>query len=99
MSCGSAPSPSASETCLFVLCELALLKFATENSVHDVLHGKATKYDKADKKEILFTGVSGKQHDHALHAVVFGPDGKLYFNFGNSGRQSFTAFGSNALKH
>lgn len=40
---------------------------------------------KADKKEILFTGIKGVQHDHAVHAFVFGPDGKLYFNFGNAG--------------
>lgn len=43
--------------------------------------------DKADKKEILFTGLGGEQHDHAIHAFVFGPDGKLYFNFGNAGSQ------------
>ncbi|MFY0654103.1 MAG: PQQ-dependent sugar dehydrogenase [Cyclobacteriaceae bacterium] len=43
--------------------------------------------DKADKKEILFTGIGGEQHDHGVHAFVFGPDGKLYFNFGNSGTQ------------
>lgn len=42
---------------------------------------------KADKKEILFTGISGTQHDHGIHAFVFGPDGKLYFNFGNAGKQ------------
>ena len=42
---------------------------------------------KADRKEVLFTGISGTQHDHGIHAFVFGPDGKLYFNFGNSGRQ------------
>lgn len=41
--------------------------------------------DKADKKEIVLQGVGGHQHDHGLHAVVFGPDGKLYFNFGNAG--------------
>lgn len=41
--------------------------------------------DKADKKEILYTGIGGVQHDHAIHAFVFGPDGKLYFNFGNEG--------------
>ncbi|MFP6691663.1 MAG: PVC-type heme-binding CxxCH protein, partial [Pirellulales bacterium] len=43
--------------------------------------------DQADQKQILFTGkvlhpVVG-QHDHAIHAVMFGPDGRLYFNFGN----------------
>jgi putative membrane-bound dehydrogenase-like protein len=42
---------------------------------------------KADRKEMMFTGISGAQHDHGIHAFVFGPDGKLYFNFGNEGRQ------------
>lgn len=41
--------------------------------------------DKADEKEILLTGIEGVQHDHGVHAFVFGPDGKLYFNFGNNG--------------
>jgi putative membrane-bound dehydrogenase-like protein len=41
----------------------------------------------ADKKEILFSGISGVDHDHGVHAVSFGPDGKLYFNFGNEGKQ------------
>ena len=40
---------------------------------------------KADRKEMLFTKIGGNQHDHGIHAVHFGPDGKLYFNFGNSG--------------
>jgi putative membrane-bound dehydrogenase-like protein len=43
--------------------------------------------DKADKKEIIFRGIRGVQHDHGVHAFVFGPDGKFYFNFGNEGRQ------------
>jgi putative membrane-bound dehydrogenase-like protein len=42
---------------------------------------------KSDKKEVLFTGIGGTQHDHGIHAFVFGPDGKLYFNFGNEGKQ------------
>ncbi len=37
--------------------------------------------------EVLFSGISGTQHDHGIHAFTFGPDGKLYFNFGNNGRQ------------
>jgi putative membrane-bound dehydrogenase-like protein len=41
--------------------------------------------DKADRKEIVLQGVGGHQHDHGLHAVTFGPDGKWYFNFGNEG--------------
>ena len=41
--------------------------------------------DKPDKKEIMLTGFGGMDHDHALHAVVAGPDGKYYFNTGNAG--------------
>ncbi len=43
--------------------------------------------DRADSKELLFTGISNPQNEHSVHAVVFGPDGKLYFNFGNAGLQ------------
>ncbi|WP_044173438.1 PVC-type heme-binding CxxCH protein [Flectobacillus major] len=50
--------------------------------------------DKADKKEILFQGIEGEQHDHGMHTFVFGPDGKLYFNFGNEGRQLKDAAGN-----
>lgn len=42
---------------------------------------------KADKVEVLFSGIDGAQHDHSIHAFHFGPDGKLYFNFGNEGHQ------------
>lgn len=38
-----------------------------------------------DKKEVLLTGFSGKNHDHSLHSVTAGPDGKWYFNAGNTG--------------
>ena len=42
---------------------------------------------KADKRELLFANIKGVQHDHGVHAFVFGPDGKLYFNMGNDARQ------------
>lgn len=41
--------------------------------------------DKADRKEVLFQGIGGEQHDHGVHSFAFGPDGKLYFTFGNEG--------------
>ncbi|MFK5923293.1 MAG: c-type cytochrome [Verrucomicrobiota bacterium] len=44
------------------------------------------KFDPAkDKKEVLLTGFSGKNHDHSLHSVTAGPDGKWHFNGGNTG--------------
>ena len=42
--------------------------------------------DKADRKELMFQGIGGEQHDHGVHSFTFGPDGKLYFNFGNEGK-------------
>ncbi|MCE9555583.1 MAG: c-type cytochrome [Planctomycetes bacterium] len=41
---------------------------------------------KPDRKDLLFTKTGTPQHDHSDHAFVFGPDGRLYWNFGNSGR-------------
>ena len=54
--------------------------------------------DQADEKKLLFKGkvlrpVHG-QHDHAIHAVMFGPDGRLYFNFGNYSAGLWRADGS-----
>lgn len=42
---------------------------------------------KADKRELLFEDTAKGDHDHCMHAFVFGPDGKLYFNFGNEVRE------------
>jgi putative membrane-bound dehydrogenase-like protein len=38
-----------------------------------------------DKREVLLTGFDGRNHDHALHSVTFGPDGRWYFSAGNAG--------------
>jgi putative membrane-bound dehydrogenase-like protein len=40
----------------------------------------------ADRREVLFTKTGQPQHDHSVHAFVVGPDGRWYFNFGNTGR-------------
>ncbi|HLY74808.1 MAG TPA: PVC-type heme-binding CxxCH protein, partial [Planctomycetota bacterium] len=35
--------------------------------------------------EVLFDGFTGENHDHGLHSIMFGPDGRFYFNSGNAG--------------
>jgi putative membrane-bound dehydrogenase-like protein len=46
--------------------------------------------DKPDRKEVFLTGFGGLDHDHALHALVAGPDGQWYFNTGNAGPHQVT---------
>lgn len=41
--------------------------------------------DVADRKIPMFTQTGQPQHDHSNHSFIFGPDGKLYWNFGNTG--------------
>jgi putative membrane-bound dehydrogenase-like protein len=41
--------------------------------------------DKPDSREVLLTGFGGFDHDHSLHSLVVGPDGRYYFNTGNAG--------------
>jgi putative membrane-bound dehydrogenase-like protein len=43
---------------------------------------------KADKRETLLTGFGGRDHDHGLHSVVAGPDGRLWFTAGDAGPTS-----------
>ena len=41
--------------------------------------------DVPDKREVFLTGFGGYDHDHSLHSVVTGPDGRWYFSTGNAG--------------
>lgn len=43
--------------------------------------------DQITKREKLFTRTGQPQHDHSAHSFVFGPDGRLYWNFGNTGQK------------
>ena len=52
---------------------------------------------KADQKDTLFAGVGGLQTDLAIHAFSFGPDGKFYFNYGNTGGQLMDRHGKPRL--
>ncbi|RYD30425.1 MAG: dehydrogenase, partial [Verrucomicrobiaceae bacterium] len=42
---------------------------------------------KGDTREVLLTGFFGRNHDHSLHSVTAGPDGKWYFSAGNCGAE------------
>ena len=46
----------------------------------------------AGKPEVVFTGFTGVNHDHGVHAFVFGPDGRYYFNSGNDGSRGVVAY-------
>ena len=48
---------------------------------------------KADRKESLFKKTGDPQHDHSVHAFSVGPDGRWYFNFGNTGKAVHDADG------
>ena len=54
-------------------------------SPHLVAYTDENQDDIPDKKEMLLTGFGGLDHDHGLHALVAGPDGRYYFNTGNAG--------------
>lgn len=41
--------------------------------------------DRIVSKETLLTGWGGVDHDHGLHTVLFGHDGRYYFNSGDQG--------------
>jgi putative membrane-bound dehydrogenase-like protein len=43
--------------------------------------------DVPDSKRAILTKTGDPQHDHSVHSFVFGPDGKLYFNYGNTGHR------------
>jgi putative membrane-bound dehydrogenase-like protein len=54
-------------------------------SPHLIVYTDRDGDDVPDTKEILLTGFGGLDHDHGLHALVAGPDGRWYFNAGNAG--------------
>ena len=53
--------------------------------------------DIPDRKEAMFTETGQPQHDHSAHSFLFGPDGKLYWNFGNTGQQVKDAEGNTVV--
>lgn len=53
--------------------------------------------DVPDRKNQILTKTGQPQHDHSVHSFVFGPDGKLYFNFGNTGHQLCDSAGNPIL--
>jgi putative membrane-bound dehydrogenase-like protein len=60
-------------------------KIVVSCSPHIIVYTDEDGDDIPDHKEILLTGFGGLDHDHGLHSVAAGPDGKWYFNTGNAG--------------
>ena len=75
---GVFPTPSGKGTKVIVSCAPNVWVFTDDDG--DL---------KADKKELLFTNVGDPQHDHSTHAFLFGPEGKLYWNVGNTGHRVY----------
>lgn len=69
------------------ICVLGNRVIVSANDKVQVLYDENGDLKADEKRDVLFSGISGTQHDHGIHAFIFGPDGKLYFNFGNSGNQ------------
>ena len=69
------------------ICVLGKRVIVSANDRVQVFHDENGDLKADEKRDVLFSGISGTQHDHGIHAFIFGPDGKLYFNFGNSGNQ------------
>jgi putative membrane-bound dehydrogenase-like protein len=51
----------------------------------DIIVYTKDEQDNIVKKEVLLTGFRGIDHDHGVHAVVFGPDGRYYLDNGDQG--------------
>ena len=64
---------------IFVSCAPSLIVYTDENGD-----------DVPDKKEVFLKGFGGFDHDHSLHSLIVGPDGKYYFNTGNAGPHHVT---------
>jgi len=46
----------------------------------------------AGEPQVVLTGFSGVDHDHGVHAGIFGPDGRFYFNAGNDGMKGHVTY-------
>lgn len=62
-----------------------IVSHAPDLIVYTDVNGDGKFDPRVDRRDVLLTGFLGQNHDHSLHAVTFGPDGKWYFNQGNCG--------------
>src|SRR6185436_19027128 len=62
---------------VLVSCSPSIFEFQDKNGDGDALD--------PGEKSIFLTGFGGHDHDHGVHSLVLGPDGRLYFTTGNAG--------------
>lgn len=70
-----------------VLGNQVVVSNAPDLIVYTDVDGDAKFDARIDRREVLLSGFQGRNHDHSLHSVTFGPDGKWYLNQGNTGAQ------------
>ena len=62
---------------VYVSCSPSILVYEDRNGDGDALD--------PGEKEVFLTGFGGFDHDHGVHSLVLGRDGRLYFTVGNAG--------------
>ncbi len=67
-------------------------------TVYTDVNGDARFDPSTDKRKVLLSGFGGRNHDHGLHSVVAGPDGRWYFTAGNAGPHKVTDASGWALR-
>ena len=72
-----ASTPRIREERVFVSCSPSIIEFHDRNGDGDALD--------PGEKSVFLTGFGGRDHDHGVHALVPGSDGRLYFTLGNAG--------------
>lgn len=72
-------------------------KVIVSASPHVFVFTDADGDDIPEQKDTLFITEGGVDDDHGIHAFSFGPDGRLYFNFGNGVKGLFYKDGSPVL--
>ena len=74
--------------CPLGICVVGNKVYMSQSPTMWVFEIDETGYKPKGPPEKYLDGFSGVNHDHGLHKMMFGPDGRFYFNSGNSGMEA-----------